>query len=125
MPFSLSTINHRLLIAGVTLLGLQACTTSSYKTGVVNPSQSSNDGMIAVTVSVGNGRSCSSNPCQIFFNTPDVGGNMTIVVNGFEAGSFPSNTVVNLGNYGEPTNRIQIIGHDYPITFVNLPGNNN
>ncbi len=125
MSLSLSTINHKVIIAGIALLGLQACVTSSYQTGVVDPSQSSNDGMLAVTVSAGQGRSCANNPCQIYFKTPDVGGNMTIVVNGFEAGSFPSNTTVNLGSYGETTNRIQIIGHDYPMTFINLPGNNN
>lgn len=80
------------------------------------------NGFLSVTVGPGDGGSCRSTPCRIFYRMPDLGRDASVVVNSFKVGTFPSGKVVDLGSFSDTSVRISIPGSDVPTAYVNLPG---
>lgn len=101
---------------------LSACGTMNPEPGVVDGSLPRNDGFLTASVVPGKSASCSGTPCQIYYKTPDLGGDVTVLANAFTVGSFPSNTVVRLGDYSETTVRISVKGSsNTPVAYVHMP----
>ena len=100
---------------------LSACVNMDPKPKVVSASAASSDGFLSVTVAPGRGGSCGGTPCRIFYETPDTGGQVKVVVNNFVVGTFPGGEMVSLGDYSETTVRIEAPGTGAPVTYVHMP----
>ena len=77
-----------------------------------------------LVLEAGKGGSCAMAPCGLYFKTPEGGGDIRIVINNIDQGTFPPGELVSLGNYDVPTVRIQLPGTDYPQAFVHIPARN-
>jgi hypothetical protein len=120
----LSFCRNGLLLMSVLLL-LNGCLSPGFnpQPGVAEGSvPGSRNGFLAVTVGPGDGGSCRSAPCRIFYRMPDLGREAEVVVNSFTVGTFPSGKVVDLGSFSDTSVRISIPGSDVPIAYVSLPG---
>jgi len=115
---SLSTAELSLFVA---LPLLSACANMNPQPKVVPESLAGSDGFLSVSVAPGRSGSCGGTPCRIFYKTPDTGGQVKVVANGFVVGTFPGGTMVDLGHYSETNVRIEAPGSGAPITYVNMP----
>ena len=102
-----------------------ACTTTANTPQVVTGRQAAGgDNVFTAVATVERGGSCSVNPCGVLFKTPPGEGELRIVANGFDLGTFPRGETVSLGTYTESV-RISLPGTDYRWVFVNIPNANN
>jgi len=84
------------------------------------PKEPVSDGWITAVVGPGEGASCYSTPCSVYYRVPDLGGPVEIIANNFLVGTFPSGETVSIGNYNDSV-RITIRDKDVPTAYVNLP----
>ena len=100
---------------------LVGCVTTGTSAGIAPGEMPRSDGFLTAAVGPGGGASCAGTPCTIYYKTPALGGDVTVVVNGFTVGTFPSETVVNLGGYTDTTVRITVPGSNVKPAYVNIP----
>jgi len=99
---------------------LAACVTMNPQPEVVKGDTPTVDGWLSVLVAPGGSASCNGTPCRIYYQTPNTGGEVEVVVNNRRVGRFPGGKSVSLGDYGNSV-RITIADSDIPISYVNIP----
>ena len=116
-------LERRLLLVFITLF-LSGCTfESNLRPAVVSGTDPSiGDGIFSVLVSPGEGSICRNSSCRIYYRMPDLGREAMVVVNNFDAGTFPSGKVVDLGTWMDSV-RIAIPDSDVPLAYVDIYGN--
>ena len=103
---------------------IAACSTTAHTPQVVTGQGNIVGANVSTAVaSVERGGSCAVNPCQVLFRTPPGEGDIRIVANGFDLGTFPRGETVSLGSYTESV-RISLPGTDYGWVFVNIASAN-
>jgi hypothetical protein len=102
---------------------LGGCITNNPRPTVVEGRTPTSDGVMTAVVAPGKAGMCRVTPCRVYYHTPDAGGPVEVVVNNQVVGSFPSNTLVSLGDFSDSM-RISITGSDAPTAFVNMPNTN-
>jgi len=103
---------------------LGACVTNNPRPAVVEEGRTpTSDGVMTAVVEPGKAGRCSVTPCRVYYRTPDADGPVEVVVNNQVVGSFPSNTLVSLGDFSDSM-RISVTGSDAPTAFVNMPNTN-
>ena len=108
-------------VALLSLPLLSACVTMNPQPTAIGGSAPRSDGFLTVSVAPGRSGACSGTPCRIYYKTPALGQDVNIEANGFKVGSFPPDTVVDLGDYSHTRVRITVPGTDTPAAYVNMP----
>lgn len=74
-----------------------------------------------ITLAPGDTGTCSSNPCQVFFEMPPGDGTYTVNGTGFTIGDYPAGKTVNIGSFFE-SSAIKVAGAGVPDAYIYVPG---
>jgi hypothetical protein len=74
-----------------------------------------------ITLAPGDTGTCSSNPCQVFFEMPPGDGTYTVTGTGFTIGDYPAGKTVNIGSFFE-SSAIKVDGAGVPNAYIYVPG---
>jgi hypothetical protein len=74
-----------------------------------------------ITLAPGDTGTCSSNPCQVYFEMPPGDGTYRVTGTGFTIGDYPAGKTVNIGSFFE-SSAIKVAGAAVPDAYIYVPG---